>query len=130
MTRVRCERRRFRRADVEAPVTLQVIAPAGGEPVTLTGQAKNVSLAGLLCYVKAPCLLTPGQPVTSSLSVSEEQVRLFPFARLLGRGWVTRVEPIAVGKRAGEPSSNDESLVSVTIAFTPDLTALGMLESS
>lgn len=128
MMRGEVERRRFRRATIEAPVVIRATDEKGAEVVT--GHVKNVSLAGLLCHVNAPCSLAPGQAVTSSLSVSEEQARLFPFARLLGRGWVTRVEPIVTGKRAGEPASQDDSPVSVTVAFTPDLTALGMLESS
>ncbi len=118
------ERRRFRRAALEAPVMIRT------EATTMTGQAKNVSLAGLYCYVKAPCALTAGQQVVSSIAFTEEQARQFPFARLLGKGWVTRIEPVVAGKRAGEAAEGDELMIGVTIAFTPDMTALGMLESS
>ena len=123
------ERRRFRRAGLEAPVVIRAVDTAGSEQAPITGQAKNVSLAGLYCHVKAPCPLTIGQAVLSSIAFSEEQARVFPFARLLGKGWVTRVEPVAPGKRAGD-LADDDALMGVTVAFAPDLTALGMLESS
>ena len=123
------EHRRFRRATLDAPVVIRTVEAEGAEPAIITGQAKNVSLAGLYCHVKSPCSLTAGQPVLSSIAFTDEQARLFPFARLLGKGWVTRVESVTAGKRAGEPAERD-ALIGVTVAFTPDLTALGMLESS
>ena len=124
------EHRRFRRASLDAPVVIRPMKADGVEQAAIvTGQAKNVSLAGLYCHVKAPCSLVAGQPVFSSIAFSEEQARLFPFARLLGKGWITRVEPVPSGKRVGESTGTDE-LLGVTVAFTPDLTALGMLESS
>jgi len=104
-------------------------AEGAAEQATVTGQAKNVSLAGLYCHVKGSCALAPGQQVISSISCSEDQARRFPFARVLGKGWVTRVEPVVTGKRVGEPIE-DQTLIGVTVAFAPDVTALGMLESS
>ncbi len=126
------ERRRFRRAELEAPVVIRAMdADGAAEQITVTGQAKNVSLAGLYCHVKGPCPFVAGQRVLSSIVFSEEQVRLFPFARVLGQGWVTRVEPVLPGgKGAGDDSSGQGTLVGVTVAFAPDVTALGMLESS
>ena len=56
------DRRRFRRAELEAPVVIRAMnAEGAAEQTTVTGQAKNVSLAGLYCHVKGPCALAPGQ---------------------------------------------------------------------
>lgn len=88
---------------------------------------KNASLAGVYCYVKDGYSLKPGDQVVCSLAIPAEQLRLFPFTRLLGKGRVVRVEPIPTGRRAGE-SPSDQKLFGAAIAFAPDITALGTLD--
>ena len=122
------ERRRFRRAELEGiPVVIRSLEkPGNAAPVT--GEVKNASLAGVYCQVSAPCSLHPGDSVLSSIDIPSEHARAFPFARLAGKGLVVRVEPLPVGKRAGEVSA-DEPLLGLAVAFSSDATALGTIES-
>ncbi len=120
------ERRRFRRAELDVPVTIRpVTEDASAEPVI--GHVKDVSLAGVFCYVKAPCPLEPNTPVIFSITVPFEQVRTFPFTRLLGKGRVIRTEPIPVGRRSGELQGG-EPLQGLALEFAPDVTALASAE--
>ena len=122
------DRRRYRRAELDVPVTIRSTDQEGAKNAeAITGQVKNVSLAGVYCYVNAPCPVQIGEQVVCSISVPPEQARLFPFTRLLGRGWVARLEPVMKGRRAGETSSG-EQLLGMAVAFTPDVTALGTIE--
>ena len=117
------ERRRFRRAELDLPVSIRSLAQDGSaDPVI--GQIKDVSLAGVYCYVKSPCSLKPEEPVICSVTIPPEQQRVFPFSRLHGKGWVLRVGTVTRGRRAGE-SQTTEPLVGVAMAFAPDVTALG-----
>lgn len=120
------ERRRFRRAELELPVSLRW-SPEGHAPVQAAGQAKDVSLAGVYCYLEPPCPLKPGDAVTCSVEVPPEQMRVFPFTRISGRGMVVRVEPVNRGRRAGE-SQGETSRIGLAVAFAPDVTALGSIE--
>ncbi len=120
------ERRRFRRAELDVPVVIRPVE-RGETAGTLIGQVKNVSLAGVYCYMAAPCPLKVGEQVVCTISVPPEQARQFPFTRLLGKGWVARLEPIMKGRRTGESPSEDQ-LLGLAIAFTPDVTALGTIE--
>lgn len=122
------ERRRFRRAELDVPVAIRSLDREGADTVAITGQVKNVSLAGVYCYVGTPCPLQVGEQVVCTISVPSEQARLFPFTRLLGKGWVARLEPIVKGRRAGE-SPTEEQLLGMAVAFTPDVTALGTIEN-
>lgn len=126
------ERRQFRRAEIDVPVAIRPANADGSQPsppseTVVTGQAKNVSLAGVYCYAKSPCPLKAGERVTCSVAIPPEQARLFPFTRLVGQGWVVRVDPIPMGRRAGENPS-EEDLLGLAVAFTPDVTALGTVE--
>jgi len=121
------ERRQFRRAELDVPVTIQALSTEGSVESAVTGQLKNVSLAGVYCYVKDPSTLKAGQQVICSLSVPPEQARLFPFSSVHGRGWVVRAEPVPMGRRAGE-SPTSEQLLGLAVAFAPDVTALGTIE--
>ena len=122
------ERRRFRRAELDVPVTIRPIGPPEEpEPEPLIGEAKNVSLAGVLCHVQAPCALTPGQSVMCTVEIPEELVKRFPFARLTGRGSVVRLEPVPAGRRA-EDNRSEKQLIGLAIAFASDVTALGAME--
>jgi hypothetical protein len=117
------ERRRFRRADLEVPVSIRTL-DQGASAAPVIGQVKDVSLAGLYCYFKDPCPFASGERVACSISVPPEQARSFPFTRLAGKGWVVRREPLQPGRREGE-SQPGESLVGLAVAFMPDVTALG-----
>ena len=104
------ERRLFRRAELDAPVVMRLLATEGVSAEPMTGQLKNVSLAGFFCHVPASCPLQPGQQVISSVSIPPEHAQAFPFTRLHGKGWVVRRHPIGLA-----------------VAFTSDVTALGTL---
>jgi len=124
------ERRRFRRAELDVPVTIR---PANnnnnsGEPIE--GQVKDVSLAGVFCYVKAPCPLQVGQQVVCSVAIPPEQSRWFPFNRILGKGWVARLKPIPMGRRGGDrlAATEEEEVLGLAVAFNPDVSALGTIE--
>lgn len=120
------ERRRFRRADLEVPVEIRKADQKGAEINTVRGTVRDVSLAGFYCFIENPSDLKLGDLVDCSVSVTEEQVR-FPFSRVLGRGWVTRLEPNLPGEQADEQSSSKKSVVGLAVAFAPDVTALGTM---
>ena len=132
------ERRRFRRASLDAaPVTLRaypaaaadgVPAPAGGSlggpgAQAIQAQARDVSLAGMYCYVAPPVPWSVGELVHCTVVVPPEQTATFPFARVLGPGWVDRVDQMPRGRRAGENPSSEERF-GVAVAFASDVTAL------
>lgn len=117
------ERRQFRRAELDAPIDIRS-AKTEQPNAQVTGQVKNVSLAGVYVYVSSPCPLQPGEQVICSIVVPLEQQRAFPFRRVSGKGWIVRLEPIARGRRTGESPSAD-SLIGMVVAFAPDVTALG-----
>ena len=121
------ERRRVRRAEIDVPVSIRASASEEPSQPTITGQVKNLSLAGVYCYTKSPCALQPGAPVSCAIAIPPEQARAFPFTRIAGKGWVVRVESIPAGRRAGE-NPTDEGLIGLAVAFTPDVTALGAVE--
>ena len=123
------ERRQFRRAELDVTISIRPIEDDGASSMTvIEGRLKNISLAGALCYVPTPCPLKTGQPVVCSVTIPLEQARLFPFARLNGKGWIVRIAPVATGRRSGDAVQQGEQLLSVAVAFAPDVTALGTLE--
>ena len=122
------ERRQFRRAELDVTIAIRPIEEEEGASMTvIEGRVKNVSLAGALCYVPTPCPLKTGQAVVCSVTIPLEQARLFPFARINGKGWIVRIAPMAAGRRSGDFAQGEQSL-SVAVAFAPDVTALGTLE--
>jgi len=122
------DRRHFRRTELNITVTIRPVERNASQETTVAGQVKNVSLAGVYCYVKPPCPLKAGDQVMYSISVPREHVRSFPFTRLFGKGWVVRLEPIRIGRRAGESHEGEERL-GLAVAFAPDITALGTVQS-
>ena len=124
------ERRRFRRASIEAvPVTLRACPDpaADGSVSAVQAHARDVSLAGMYCYVSAPVPWLVGEPVHCTVVIPPEQAASFPFARVLGPGWVVRVDQIPRGRRAGENPSGEERY-GVAVAFAPDVTALAAVQ--
>jgi len=124
--RATVERRQFRRAEMTVPVVIRPVGDDGSKAAPISGQARNVSLAGVYCYVPASCSLKADDSVTCSVSVPRDQTRTFPFTRVVGKGWIVRSEPVQEGRRAGDSHGN-ESQVALAIAFAPDVTALGTL---
>ena len=124
--RASVERRRFRRAELDVPVSIRAMGTQVTDTGPIVGEVKNISLAGVYCHVKASCALTPGQSVLCSVMIPEEQSRWFPFTRVTGKGSVVRLEPVPVGRRAGEEPTDDH-LVGMAIAFASDVTALGTI---
>ncbi len=122
VTQTGMERRRFRRAELDMAVAIRSDAPASQSPIT--GRVKDVSLAGVYAYVKSPCSLKPGVSVFCEVSVPPEQTRIFPFTRIMSKGWVVRVEPAPVGRRGGELPPGEKRL-GVAVAFTRDVKAFG-----
>ena len=122
------ERRQFRRAELDVTISIRPLAEEEGASTTvIEGRVKNVSLAGALCYVPTPCPLKTGQAVVCAVTIPLEQARLFPFARINGKGWIVRIAPAAAGRRSGDFTPGEQYL-SVAVAFAPDVTALGTLE--
>ena len=110
------ERRRHRR--VELPVTVSFRAveqPSAAVPIV--GHAKDVGLAGVYVVVPGSVPLSAGSAVFYTVEIPAEQQRDFPFSRLMGKGWVVRVQP-------DQLMEEGQSGVGVAIAFTDDATAL------
>ena len=121
------ERRRYRRADVDVAADIRPAEEPASKGGAITGRVKNVSLAGMYCYVSAPCPLKQGQQVICSVSIPPEQARFFPFTRLMGKGWIARLDPVAAGRRAGE-SRGEEQVLAMAVAFAPGVSALGSID--
>jgi hypothetical protein len=122
------ERRQFRRAELELPIILRSMEQkAGMSPTVVTAYVKNISLAGVYCYVKSPCPFVSGESVISSVTVPTDQVRSFPFTRLGGKGWVVRVDELSAGRRSSDQTA-EELLFGVAVAFAPGVTALASID--
>lgn len=114
------ERRRFRRAELSESIPVS-LRPRAGEvpPAEITGQVKNISLAGLSCSVPNSCGLQPGDEVSCQVLIPPSNRRNFPFQRILGRGTILRATPDA----SAAPAST-----TLAVAFMPDVTAFGTIE--
>lgn len=118
------DRRRHRRADLGVPVDIRLAGDDGQSGEPLIGRIRNAGLAGFYCTVTSPCPLNVGDKIVCSFSVPSEDFRLFPFARVLGTGWIVRIEPIPMGRREGEAPPG-QPMLGMAVAFAPDVTALG-----
>ena len=125
--RAQVERRRFRRAEMEISVTIRPAKTAAQGTAAVVGQVRDVSLAGVYCYVQPPCSLSAGDVVTCSVEIPPEASHAFPFSRVQGRGWVIRAEAVNPGRREDDLPQGGEPLVGVAISFAPDVTALATL---
>ena len=112
--------------EVEVEIRSQA-SPSASANRTI-GSLKNVSLAGLYCTVKAPAPFQSGDQVICSLSIPPQHARQFPFTRILGRGWILRLDAVPSGRRAGE-NQGANALIGVAIAFSPNVTALGTVDN-
>ena len=118
------ERRRYRRAELNVPVAIRQLGSDGSPGTSMTGEVKNLSLAGVFCHVKAPSTMELGHTMICSTLIPPEERRAFPFTRIHGKCTVVRVETVPMGRRAGE-SQASEPLVGIAMAFASDVTALG-----
>lgn len=121
------ERRRFRRVSLDVPVAIRSLDHSE-PPTETTAQVRDISLAGVYCVAKSPCPLQPGESVVCSVSVPPADARAFPFSRVMGKGWVVRVQPLLAGRREGD-TTDEESVLGVAVAFTRNVTALGHMKS-
>lgn len=122
--RIGLERRQFRRAELDLPVTIRPLTPEGSASESIVGQAKDVSLAGMYCYVTKPAPVASGDTILCSLSIPADHAKLFPFTRIAGKGRVLRVD----GRpRHGTDASGNSERAGVAVAFAADVTALTAL---
>ncbi len=139
------ERRQQRRAELKAQVVIRNLDEAQTDQQPVIGRVRNVSLSGVYAFVPATFSAPPGAPIAISVSIPQESTRQFPFVRLLGKGWVVRIDkPDAKTSRrkteaqARESAHNPLSLhdilggdeVGVAIAFSRNVTALGAVGAS
>lgn len=117
MEQKRFERRRGRRAAVQAPVLIRRMdAWASGAFREETTQ--DVSLLGVSFRTAEATAYAVNDLVIASVSIPESQAREFPFARLAGRARVARVQALAPSQTPdGQP-------IGVALEFSPNVTAL------
>ena len=138
------ERRQQRRADLRAQIVIKIL-DGQGEDHPVIGRVKNVSLSGAYAYVPTPFNFPSGTALTFSVSIPQESARQFPFVRLLGKGWIVRVDqpqqddikkrkPVHKEKEFGSGLTQEilgsGEDVGVAIGFTRDVTALGSIGTS
>lgn len=114
----RAERRRGRRADVQAPLMVKPATGSGGVPFQQE-TAQNVSLAGVYFETDQPYRINDA--VIASVSIPAAQTRSFPFTRLAGRSRVVRVNELPDSQAGGRRRFG------VALEFGDDLTALTAL---
>ena len=111
------ERRRGRRANVQAPLLIRRYGE-GGLQTPKEETTKNISLAGVYFETDEAGAYAVNDVVMASVSVPTASTREFPFTRLAGRGRVVRVN-----ERAQEGSTSSKQF-SVALEFGQDLTVL------
>lgn len=120
MERASVERRRGRRANIEAPL---LIRRSTAQATPQQEVAKNVSLAGLYFETEEGHPFAGDDIVFASVSIPEERTRDFPFARLAGRGRVVRIHEMSPPDAAGRKRFG------IALEFGHDLTALSAIPS-
>ena len=113
----RVERRRERRATLEAPLLLRRL----GTPPSQSFEervTKNISLAGVYFELEGEDLYGVNEPLLTSVSIPEAKQREFPFTRVAGRGRVVRVEELP------PEGAGPRRRVGVAIEFSSDVTML------
>ena len=117
------DRRRGRRADVQASLRIQGTSEGKSEWVKAE-TTQNVSLAGVYFETEDGGTYHLNHVVTMSISIPSAQTRLFPFTRLAGRGRVIRV------RKLPQEESTTTKRYGVSLEFGEDLTALTALPAS
>ena len=109
------ERRKGRRAAVQAPILIRRVGTREPEPFT-EQVARNISLAGVYFETTEKGAYEVNQLVMTSVSVPEIQRREFPFTRVAGRSRVVRIEELA--------EATGHSRFGIALEFGDDITAL------
>ena len=116
------ERRRGKRANVQAPLLIRRPGTQPNEPPA-EEVAENVSLGGAYFRTSRKEAYAVNDVVIASVSVPESYTRVFPFSRVAGRSRVVRVIEL-LGPEASGPAQ-----VGVALEFHKDLTALTAIPS-
>ena len=114
------ERRRGRRADVQASLRVRRLESHGSDAWT-EETAGNVSLAGVYFETERDNTYAVNDVVVASVSVPEASNRQFPFTRVAGRSRVVRVHELT------PPSPTGRKRFGVALEFGDDVTALSAL---
>lgn len=111
------ERRRGRRANIQAPLLVRRIGTQGPEP--FAGEVtKNISLAGVYFETDEGKRYAVNDVVVTSVAIPESQRREFPFTRVAGRSLVVRVNEL------GQPAVSGGKQFGIALEFGEDVTAL------
>ena len=106
------ERRKGRRAGVQAPILVRRVGVREPEPF-IEQLTKNISLAGVYFETNDKSSYEVDQFVMTSVTIPEPQRREFPFTRVAGRSRIVRVDELSAPRRFG-----------VALEFGDDITAL------
>ena len=117
------ERRRGRRAEIQAPLMIRPLAGIGSRETSREETTKNVSLHGAYFETDEAQEYRANDVVMASIAIPSEQTREFPFTRLAGRSRVVRVSEVV------HPSSTISKRVGVALEFGEHLTALTAIPS-
>lgn len=109
------ERRRGPRANVTAPLVVRHLDARKNAP-TLEHMTRDISLAGAYFETDRPDAFQKDELVLASITIPEHERRAFPFARLVGRGRIVRVQEL--------PPAQGAKRFGVAIEFGRDATAL------
>ena len=118
----RVDRRRGRRASVQAPLLIRRIGTRDVKSVQ-EKLATNISLAGVYFETEEKTPYALNEIVLASVSVPESQTREFPFTRWAGRARVVRVD------EKSEQGTGGRKRLGVALEFGEDLTALTAIPS-
>ena len=115
------ERRKQRRIQLEG-VTVELRPlldqPNGHRDAIIHGRVLDVNLTGVYAMIPEQPSFAIGSAMACTVTIPHELARRFPFARLLGKGWVTRVASHPTETIDGHPA------MGVAISFGGDVTAL------
>ncbi len=119
------EWRQHRRAEVEAPIEIRGLDIQESMRF-VTGQTKNVSLAGCYAIVPAPFPFPVGASIYCAITIPRAAMKYLPFSRIMGSGHVVRIEVVRTEADSQQESSGNLR-VGLGIAFSRDVTALGTM---
>jgi hypothetical protein len=121
MDSTNAERRRGRRATVQASLTIR--RPEAPASESKERAIENISLAGVYFETEDYESFRVNDVVLASVSIPESNRREFPFTRIAGRSRVVRVSELP-SKDAG-----GRKRVGVALEFGDDITALTTIPS-
>jgi len=111
------ERRRGRRVELAASLSIRPLGPDGVTPFTAR-IISNISLAGVYFETDDTDTYHVNDVVIASVSIPESGRRLFPFTRVAGRSRVVRVDQLS------EPGTGGSKRIGIALEFGDDATAL------